>query len=339
MIYLYGTECAAERVMSRMFRSILIVGAALLGLGGTLAVARADTETYANDTEVAYYSGTSPTEVSGSYWDNTLGTSSPSADYTGGIGAATFYTPSVTVSLTSIGGGMSTVTITFDTGLYTGSTKVGGTNVYAADIFIGAGSSAPDGSYDYAISLGFDSADGGNSSAGLYELPTSKTSSAYKTSQQVWGGRSGYVYGGAYAVGGKSPACSSSTSPTSCKGAYASPTVLLSKSSGGDASAVTTGITSVKVSDCADSKTCNSGTAAGELSVAITGSTTLLDSIFSDFDLFWGTGDCSNAPIWENVDFDTAVPEPSTLAILASALGLLAFMARRRRRVLSLPLA
>ena len=48
-------------------------------------------------------------------------------------------------------------------------------HVYAADIFIGSASSTPNDNYTYAIALGFDSADGGYTSAnkGLYAMNTS----------------------------------------------------------------------------------------------------------------------------------------------------------------------
>ncbi len=320
-------EHAANRLMTRPIRHILVLGTALAGFGWALPAALAESVTYDNNTEVAYYNGTSAVESGGAYWDNT-----PS---NGGIGGEpTFFTPSVTVGMTTSGSGAtetSTVTISFSTGLYNGSTSVGGTPVYAADIFIGSASSTPNDNYTYAIALGFDSADGGYTSAnkGLYALKTSggvPLSTDYETSTGVWGGRTSYTYGGEYAQIG---ACGVNTNPTSCSSAKASPTVLLAD-----------GGSTLKDSDVTvDGSGTSSGAADGTLTVTITGLTSLLAPIFDDFDIFWGTGDCSNAPIWEDVTLADAVPEPSTLALLASALGLAAAFARRRRRALPLALS
>jgi hypothetical protein len=312
-------ERAAHRLMTRPIYTLLLLGSALAGLGMATPAARATSVTYDNNTEVAYYNGTSPQEQGGGvYWDNT-----PS---NGGIGGEpTFYTPSVTIGMTTSGSGAtetSKITISFSTGLYTGSTNVGGTNVYAADIFLGSASSSPTGSYTYAISLGFDSADGGYSSAGLYKLPTTGASSDYKTSQQVWGSRTSYTYGGAYAQVSGGGSCGVSVNPTSCAAANVSPTVLLNNDGSGVSSS------SVTVSG----NNTSSGSADGTLTVTISGLTSVLAPIFDDFDLFWGTGDCSNAPIWEDVSLATKVAEPSTLALMASALAFAAAMARRRRR-------
>ncbi len=321
-------EHAAHRLMTRPIRHVLVLGTALAGFGWALPAALAESVTYDNNTEVAYYNGTSPQAQSGDvYWDNT-----PS---NGGIGGEpTFFTPSVTVGMTTSGSGAtetSTVTISFSTGLYSGSTNVGGTNVYAADIFIGSASSTPNDNYTYAIALGFDSADGGYTSAnkGLYAMNTTSKNpltADYDNSQQVWGSRTSYTYGGEYAqIGGN---CGVKTNPTSCSG-NVSPTVLLAD---GDNTkqAATVGV---------DGSSTSSGAADGTLTVTITGLTSLLAPIFDDFDIFWGTGDCSNAPIWEDVTLADAVPEPSTLALLASALGLAAAFARRRRRALPLALS
>jgi PEP-CTERM motif len=310
--------------MTGMIRTLLVAGTALAGFGWAMPAALAESVTYSNNTEVAYYSGTSPNPQGGDYWDATAPV---------GIGEPTYYTPSVTVGMTNSGSGAtetSTVTISFSTGFYGGSEKVGSYNVYGADIFIGSASSTPNSNYTYAIALGFDTAEGG-ATKGLYKLPTTSTSSAYETSQQVWGGRgSSYTYGGEYAqIGGN---CGVTVKPTSCSGNL-SPTVLLNSDvKSGGSSDIDSGVSAVGNST-------HTGSADGTLTVTITGLTSLLAPIFDDFDIFWGTADCSNAPIWEDVDLATAVPEPSTLALLASALALAAAAVRRRRRAQPLALS
>jgi hypothetical protein len=275
MNYDYGMEPAADRLMVREMRRILVLGLALAGFGWALPAAHATAETFDNDTEAAYYSGGSAVERGGSYWDTTAPI---------GIGAPAFHTPSMSVGPVNNGNNTSTATISFSTGFYIGSTTVGGTTVPDADSFIQAGGgSTPSDSYNYAISLGFDSADGGSSTAGLYALPASNTGNADKTSQQIWSGRSGYVYGGMYAPLG---ACSTTSNPTSCAEANVSATVLLGNGGSTNEGAAV----NVTGSDTP------SGSASGTPSVPITASTSLIDSIVSDFDLFWGTADCSNAP-------------------------------------------
>lgn len=61
---------------------------------------------------------------------------------------------------------------------------------------------------------------------------------------------------------------------------------------------------------------------------------TTLENLFANnaFDIFWGTGDCSNAPIWGNVASLTHVPEPSSLALFATAAFGFRIMRRRKRK-------
>ena len=53
-------EHAAHRLMTRPIRHILVLGTALAGFGWALPAALAESVTYDNNTEVAYYNGTSP---------------------------------------------------------------------------------------------------------------------------------------------------------------------------------------------------------------------------------------------------------------------------------------
>jgi len=338
-------ERAPKRLMSRVIRTFAVLGATL-ACGWTLGAARADTIALSNTTEVAYYNEGNPYSVGGYYWG------APS------IGAPTYYTPSANITTVNNGNGTSSITIQFNTGLYSGTDtqylSAYGITIDAADIFIksGGGSSLPvagtSGFYNYAIALGFDSGDGGYSSPGLYESSSDPggalSSSEYKTSNQIWTGspsdRKDFYYGGEYAPASafeSGGACVSSLkSTTPCSVAQPSPTVLLDNSSSEEVGGISVTEKDCEFGTAGCTEPSNADGATGSLSVTLTGATGLLESIFSDFDIFWGTGDCSNAPIWGDVTNVAAVPEPSTLAILASALVLLGFAARRRRRAAAL---
>jgi hypothetical protein len=306
---------------------------ALLGVAGTGA--EAGTIQLNNTTEVAYYNAGNPYSVGGNYWG------APA------IGAPTYYTPSGSIGWTDLGGGQAQLTIQFSTGLYTGqdnsySGSPYNVTVYGADIFIKSGGAnslpVPNSSfYDYAIALCFDGADGGYSSPGLYKLPVNTganpnaQSNSYRTSNQVWTGgpstRSDFYYGGAYAPAadftGANPPCK--VNVASCGDAEQSPTVLLADGGSTEVGGVTTEVQSIAPL---------SGT-LGTLDVTLIGDAGILAGIFDDFDIFWGTGDCSNAPIWGNVADVVPASEPSTLAVLLSALAFAAWFKRRGQRALA----
>ena len=171
----------------------------------------------------------------------------------------------------------SNVTLSFTT-LFSGNDNVAGYTINYADVFLNDG---------LAISLGDQTANGGIAQAGLYRT------GSYLTSQQVWGGRPGVVYGQGYLMDG---------------GVHASPTVL----TGG------TLLEGVSVSDTLKGN--------GYYDLAITFADT--PAVDAATGIFWGTGDCGNGGVYAGIE--TAVPEPSTVALFA--FGLIGLTVVRSRR-------
>jgi PEP-CTERM motif len=246
---------------------------------GVLAIAAASSAeatpmTIQNTTWVESYNGTNPINwfPGNSSWGND-------------IGFPTYYTPTLVVSNPAV----NTMEFQFKTG-FDGSDSIQGVTVRYADIFLNPVLSAsPPASYQYAIVLGDQGANGGLSLAGVYQV------SSYKTSEDIWGGRTQFIYGGKYAPdnGSNAPDTGAAQlSPTVVTAGVLDPDWTVSANYSG-------GILDVKVS-------------------ALT--TTEFDALLSNYDLFWGTGDCSNAPIFAAID-TPAVPEPTSLALLASALA------------------
>jgi hypothetical protein len=298
--------------MKRLNTAVLVAGASLLGWAGVAAAG--PVVTINNTTEVETYTGTTASNGffgGGDYWG-------------ANIGAPIFNTPTATISFVG-----NTVDIKFTTGLYQGVDNSFNPTVYGADVFLKSGGGAalpvPGTSFfNYGIALGFDAADGGHATAGLYSIPvTSTDGTTYKGSTDIWGTRSSDTYGGAYAAAG----CTLTSS--TCAGSQASPTVL----TGG---ALVNGI-SVSTASTAPVGSSTTGSLDVLLTATGTGATlaanlATLSGLFSNFDIFWGTGDCSNAPIWGNVAGLTRVPEPSSLALLATAAIGLRIMRRRKRK-------
>jgi hypothetical protein len=307
-IFLAGSNRSLRSFMPTFLRS-LIVG---LAVAWWAAAAQADPVTInPNTTVVEAYNGTSPTQFFsgspyGAYWGPNVG----------GASDPVYQTTGATFTWT----GNNVIDIQFTTGFSGVDSRYQsqyGVTVYAADIFLksGGGTSLPGpGGFNYAIALGFDTPDGGLS-AGLYSV------SSELTSQNVWGGRTQFDYGGAFAPG-------SSCNASGCATSELSPTVLTGGSLVGGNGAVTTSV----------NYTAGSGGALGTMDVTLTANNAAgiaaLATVFNDsFDVFWGTGDCSNAPIWGDVtDFtDPPIPEPGSLSLLATALLGWTILQRRRR--------
>jgi hypothetical protein len=286
--------------------------------GASLAVwaasAQADTYTLTNNTSVEAYKNTSPNAIFqsspyGSYWGPDV--SSGPNDYYHTSGATFTWTGNV-------------LDIQFTTGFAGVDSRYQsqyGVTIYAADIFLKAGGGSalpgPNG-FNYAIALGFDTPEGGLS-AGLYSV------SSLETSQDIWSsGRSHFTYGGLFAP-------NSSCTASGCSNSELSPTVLTGGSLVGGLGAVTTTV----------NYTPGSGGALGTMDVKLTANNqnglNALATVFGPgFDVFWGTGDCSNAPIWGDIpDFGPSVPEPASLALFASALLGWTVLRRRKQHTLS----
>lgn len=171
-----------------------------------------------------------------------------------------------------------------------------------ADLFLATDPLHPE-KYNFGISLGFESGNGGVAK-GLYALGHGD----YDTSIDVWSGRSGYTYGGKYVSpldGLKHDAPVVVTDGTLKSGW----TVTATQSPSGDS-----GFPYI-------------------LDITLTASNaSLFSSIFSSptFNAFWGTGDCNNDSFFiADIDPPQNVPEPASLVLVAG--GLLAFGAYRLR--------
>jgi hypothetical protein len=333
--------------MTKINSSTLLAAAFLLG--GTAAavagpVCTGTTCTITNQTTVeAYSTQGGATTIGGSYWGTT------------GIGQPIYNTPQATVTFSA---STDTVNISFETGLYTGvDNSFGSPVVHAADVFLndlgangvtttkgGLPGMAGNTFYNYGISLGLDTADGGEAK-GLYSLGENATDGTkasggeYLTSQDVWNKQGNFDYGGRYGTA----ACAGDG--VNCPTSSVAPTVV---TGGTLVSGITVGTACYDQNNKAVA--CGGNTPDGDLGTldvslqandlgAGTASQNLatnlafLESLFSNYDLFWGTGDCSNAPIWGQVSQLTSAPEPSSLALFASAAMGWRLMRRRKRKV------
>ena len=259
------------------------------------AAAHAGTVIVQNTTDVVSYNSGSGGGATGYFNGSDIGSS---------IGS-NFSTSQLAVTTSALANGTYAVDLQYTT-LFSGSETLGSSNIYYPDIFLrtpeSGYSTAP---FDYAISLGTETANGGLA-AGFYSV------SSYLTSQQVWSGRPGYVYGGQYTG-------SSAYQPGQAGYAgYNAPVVLTagnllsgaSVTDGQSGSAYTVGV----------KLTLTAAEAAGFVDGA---------------DIFWGTGDCANGGFLASLPSGTGsptvgpIPEPAPLALMVVGLGSLLFVRRR----------
>lgn len=213
-----------------------------------------------------------------------------------------FDTSSITVNYAPVGANSVTIDLKLNT-QFNGDDQLGYTTRYA-DLFLRTPSTGtPAGAFNYALVLGDQSSNGGLTTAGLYADPT------YKTSLQVWNGRSGYIIGGEFVQSG---ANGSAAAPI--------PTVVTGGELLQDATVTQSG-----------------GPGAYTVDVTLTLTDSIAAAFAGGFDLLWGTGDCGNDAVFGTVSMlpTNDVPEPGTLTLVgAGTLGLL--MLRRKRPKLQL---
>jgi hypothetical protein len=171
-----------------------------------------------------------------------------------------------------------------------------------ADIFIGNKPNSPD-SFQYGISLGDETSNGGAATPGLYSLAPPNSD---ETSIQLWTGKTSYIYGGQYlGLDGQW---------------HDAPTVVTAQA------------------DLLNAWTVNvSELSSGEpqfpylVDVTLTGSTQDFDAFFGDgLSVFWGTGDCSNDAI--EAAIPVKLPEPMTLGLFGAGLAGAAAIRRRKNK-------
>jgi hypothetical protein len=185
----------------------------------------------------------------------------------------------------SVQGGANTVVFTLRT-MFNGNDL----GARYADLFIDTGTPDALDTFDYAVALG-----GQTMPIGVYSVQ------GRATSNHVWGGRAGYVYGGYSQLKTSSPGFNASLA--------AENPVRLTRGTRLDALSVAI-------------NTLAAGGGYTDLVVTVTGTQT---SLFSAMDLFWATGDCGNDVVWGSVFTlaDAGVPSPSAFLLFVTGVMLL----------------
>jgi hypothetical protein len=195
------------------------------------------------------------------------------------------------------------VTVTDDTIEFKFYTQFDGSDLGAhyADIFLATDPAHPD-AFNYGIALGYQQPYGGKAAA-FYSV----TPANYKTSIDIWGPQTGFIYAGQY------------VNPFT-NVAHAAPTVI-------------TGGSIVPGWTVTTSQSTVGGTYPYLLDVTLTaGNGAMFAGIFGDKNIaaFWGTGDCNNDSLYMG---NIKAPEPASMALFAG--GLFGLGAIRHRRAKS----
>ena len=259
--------------------------------------ARATTVTVQNITDVvAYNDGSSPGPTN-YYGNSDVGSTS--------IGS-NFETSQLAYTTTLLASGNYSIDLQYTT-LFSGSETLNGQQIYYPDIFLRTPESGySNGSFNYAISLGDETANHGLA-AGFYSV------SSYLTSQQVWSGRSGFVYGGQYTN-------TTAYQPGSAGySGYNAPVVLTSGTKLGGATVSST----------------QSGSTY-TVSAMITLTAAEAAGFIDGADVFWGTGDCANGAFLASFapagagGPSGAVPEPAALLLVGVGVGCIGLVRRKK---------
>jgi hypothetical protein len=199
---------------------------------------------------------------------------------------------------------------TFTGNYFTNGDTINGVTAKTADIALSIND--PTG-FNYGIALGKQSL-----AAGFYQV------TSWSTSYQIWNGRSGFDYGGGWALCGGTVTCNGATS------AATGSTVLPTPGATNNPNVYYASDTSI-------------ASGINLASATVTVLSNYIDVVVPNFiftgnlSIFWGTADCSNNPIY-GVDLGSGgttgpispIPEPASLAMLGS--GLAALWAARGRR-------